>query len=96
MHHEPTSTIEKDGASDAKARLGLILFGAYSLVYVGFVLINTFSPKWMGITVFAGLNLAVVYGFGLIILAIILGLIYHAMCNRMEDQAAANLGDNNS
>jgi uncharacterized membrane protein (DUF485 family) len=38
----------------------------------------------MGIIVMAGLNLACVYGFGLIILAIIMGLIYNYMCTQKE------------
>ena len=84
MQHGPAAELDQDNASDAKARLGLILFIVYSIVYAGFVVINTVSPKTMGETVFLGLNLAVVYGFGLIILAIVMGLIYNAMCTRLE------------
>jgi uncharacterized membrane protein YciS (DUF1049 family) len=40
----------------------------------------------MGMIVFSGLNLAVVYGMGLIILAIIMGIIYNNMCTKAEDQ----------
>ncbi len=90
MLHEPAEKVEKDGATDFKARLGLILFGIYSLIYAGFVLINTFDPKLMGNDVVAGLNLAVVYGFGLIILAIIMGLIYNVVCTRAEDRMNAS------
>ena len=89
MHHEPAQPLEKDNASDMKARLGLILFGVYSLIYAGFVLINTFNPKLMGAEVFSGLNLAVVYGFGLIVLAIIMGLIYNVICTRAEERMNA-------
>jgi uncharacterized membrane protein (DUF485 family) len=42
------------------------------------------SPKSMGVIVFSGLNLACVYGFGLIFLAIIMGLIYNYMCSQQE------------
>lgn len=87
MHHEPAPEIGENAASAFKTRIGLILFGIYGLVYVGFVAINTFDPKSMGHVVFAGMNLAVVYGFGLIILAIVMGLIYNAICTRAEDQA---------
>lgn len=86
MLHEPAEREKKDGASDFKARLGLILFGVYSLIYAGFVLINTLDPKLMGNEVVAGLNLAVVYGFGLIILAIVMGLVYNVICTRAEDR----------
>lgn len=86
MHHEPAAEMGQDNAADVKSRLGLILFFVYSMVYAGFVVINTVSPKTMGEKVLLGLNLAVVYGFGLIVLAIIMGLIYNAICTRYEKQ----------
>jgi uncharacterized membrane protein YciS (DUF1049 family) len=33
-----------------------------------------------------GLNLAVFYGFGLILSAIIMGIIYNAICTRYENE----------
>lgn len=60
----------------AASRLGLCLFTAYTLLYLGFVFINAFSADTMETIVIAGLNLAIVYGFGLIIAAIILAFIY--------------------
>ncbi|MBI5960460.1 MAG: DUF485 domain-containing protein [Chloroflexi bacterium] len=84
MHHGPAVKLESDNAADPKAKLGLVLFFVYSLVYVGFIIINTLSPKTMGESIVLGLNLAVVYGFGLILLAIVMGLIYNIMCNRIE------------
>ena len=39
--------------------------------------------------VFGGLNLAVVYGFGLIIFALILALIYSRACGRREKRLQA-------
>jgi uncharacterized membrane protein (DUF485 family) len=86
MQHEPAPQIKGDSASAVKTRIGLILFVFYGLVYAGFVAINTINPQAMGQVVFAGLNLAVVYGFGLIILAIVMGLIYHVICNRAENR----------
>jgi uncharacterized membrane protein (DUF485 family) len=85
-HHEPAPDVGDDAASAFKTRLGLVLFLVYGAVYAGFVIINTFDPKSMGHVVLAGLNLAVVYGFGLIILAIVMGLIYHVICTRAEDR----------
>lgn len=84
MSHGPPVELEKDNAADLKARIGLILFAVYSVVYAGFVIINTVSPKTMGYTILFGLNLAVVYGIGLIVLAIVMGLIYNAWCARVE------------
>ncbi|MCP4214754.1 MAG: DUF485 domain-containing protein [bacterium] len=69
--------------------MGLILFGVYSLIYAGFVAINTLAPKTMGNEIFLGLNLAVVYGFGLIILAIIMGVVYNHVCTGLEDKMKA-------
>ncbi|MBL8133074.1 MAG: DUF485 domain-containing protein [Anaerolineae bacterium] len=73
--------------------MGLILFLIYGVVYLGFVVVNTFSPASMGQVVLAGLNLAVVYGFGLILLAIVMGLIYNVMCSRAEDRLNGLEGD---
>jgi uncharacterized membrane protein (DUF485 family) len=87
MQHEPAPQEPgEDRAAEYKARNGLILFGVYSLIYLGFVLINLISPRLMAAEIFGGINLAVVYGFGLIVLAIIMGVIYNAMCTRAEDQ----------
>lgn len=84
MDHGPAVEMGQDNASDIKARIGSILFIVYGLVYAGFVIINTISPKSMGETIVLDLNLAVVYGFGLIILAIVMGLIYNVICTNYE------------
>ncbi|MBW3596621.1 MAG: DUF485 domain-containing protein [Planctomycetes bacterium] len=57
-------------------KLRFILFGIYLLLYGGFVLLNAFSPETMEQTPLAGVNLAIWYGFGLILAAIVLALIY--------------------
>ncbi len=66
------------------ARIGLILFGVYSLLYGGFVLLNAFSPDTMETTPVAGINLAILYGFGLIVAALILALVYGWLCKPSE------------
>ncbi len=86
MQHKPAPEIQKDASTAFKTRLGLSLFAVYGLVYASFVAINVINPKAMGQIVFDGLNLAVVYGFGLIILAIVMGLIYNAICTRAENR----------
>ena len=63
-------------AAPAASRLGLFLFLIYTLLYLGFVFINAFSADTMDTLLFAGLNLAIVYGFGLIVAAIVLAFIY--------------------
>ena len=86
MHHGPAVELGKDYSIAYKTRLGVILFFIYLLVYVGFVFIGVFYPDLMGITALAGLNLAFVYGMGLIVLAIIMGLAYNYFCTRHEDK----------
>ncbi|MGI9428830.1 MAG: DUF485 domain-containing protein [Bythopirellula sp.] len=67
-------------------RIGLVLFLCYLLLYVGFVLLNAFSPTTMERTPIAGVNLAILYGFGLIISAFVLAVIYGLACKSTEDE----------
>ncbi|MBK3518609.1 DUF485 domain-containing protein [Carboxylicivirga marina] len=85
MEHGPAAKLGVDHASKKKSKLGVILFIFYSLVYAGFVVIGVVNYELMGKIIFAGQNLAVVYGFGLIIFAIVLGLIYNAICTNYEN-----------
>ena len=84
MLHEPAKPSGKDPAAPYKARLGVKMFAFYALVFAGFVAINLIFPLTMGRTVIFGLNLATVYGLGLIIVALIEALIYDAMCRKRE------------
>jgi hypothetical protein len=84
MIHEPATPAGKDPAGPYKMRLGIWMFVFYSLFYAGFVAINLLYPLLMGATVFLGLNLATVYGFALIIVALIEALIYDALCRKKE------------
>ena len=94
MEHGSTTESTQDNASDVKARIGFVLFMVYGFVYAVFVVINTLSPKTMSETVIFDLNLAVIYGFGLILLAIIMGLIYNVICTRYEKLLNTKRGDN--
>ena len=84
--HGPAVKLGKDNASEWKSKLGIKLFFVYGLIYTGFVLINTVKPKLMEINVLFGMNLAVIYGMGLIVLAIIMGLVYNYFCTKKEDE----------
>lgn len=68
------------------SRIGLVLFFLYLLLYGGFVLLNTFWPDTMDATPFAGVNVAIWYGFGLILAAFALALIYGFLCGPTEDE----------
>lgn len=66
----------------ANAQAGLWLFAAYLALYAGFVGLSAFAPELMARSPFGGLNLAVLYGFFLIVAALVLALIYMAACQR--------------
>ena len=84
MLHEPAAQSGKDPAADYKMRLGVVMFILYSIFYAGFVAINIVKPVLMEKTVLFGMNLACTYGFGLIVVALIMALVYNAMCVRKE------------
>ncbi len=96
MLHEPAGQQGEDFASAYKQRLGGWMFLIYAAVYGAFVAINVARPLAMEQTIVFGLNLAVVYGFGLIIFALILALIYNQACSAKEksmDHANAGEGE---
>jgi uncharacterized membrane protein (DUF485 family) len=72
------------------ARLGLVLFLVYLLFYGGFVGLATFAPNALARPALAGVNLAVVYGFGLIVAALVLALVYMLLC-RAEAPAVTDV-----
>ena len=85
MFHEPAQKDDrKDNAISFKTQFGIVMFFAYALIYSGFVAINVFKPIYMEKIVMLGLNLAVVYGFGLILLALAMAVVYNHFCNKKE------------
>ena len=93
MDHGPSTHWGEDLASGYKTRLGLWMFLVYCIVYAGFVILNSVSPKLMAMAV-GRLNLAIVYGFGLIVLALVMALIYNTLTSRAEERYAAMFGGN--
>jgi uncharacterized membrane protein (DUF485 family) len=86
MLHKPAAESGLDLAQGYKSTLGVWMFLVYAIIYAGFVALNVISPITMEKTIFLGLNLAVVYGFGLIIIALILALIYNFICGKKESE----------
>ncbi|MDP2359176.1 MAG: DUF485 domain-containing protein [bacterium] len=84
MLHEPAASSGPDPGSSYKARLGIWMFFFYAAIYAGFVAINLASPGAMETTVLAGMNLATVYGIGLIVFALLLALVYDRLCSVRE------------
>lgn len=86
MGHGQAVKLGKDNAQEYKTALGIKSFIIYTVVYVVFVTINVMNPGLMEMTVFAGLNLAVVYGFALIIFALVIAVIYNHLCTKAENR----------
>ena len=84
MLHEPAAQCGPDASADYKMRIGVWMFLLYAAIYAAFVAINLLKPLWMEKEIMFGLNLAVVFGFGLIAFALIEALIYNHMCGVHE------------
>ena len=81
--HEPSTQWKKDNSASIKELVGKWLFFLYALVYAGFIVINIISPHFMGIDI-GSMNMAIVYGYGLILFAIFLAFAYNHICTRAE------------
>jgi uncharacterized membrane protein (DUF485 family) len=84
MLHEPAAPAGKNYAVAYKTRLGIWMFLCYSIFYAGFVAINLSVPQLMEKIVLARLNLATVYGFALIAVALVQAMVYSALCSKQE------------
>ena len=69
-------------------RFGLALFFVYLAAYGAFVYLSAFRADLMAAHAVAGVNIAVVYGFGLIVAALVLALIYLKVCVHVDEPAA--------
>lgn len=81
-----TASAAPTSAGDAvvryNARLGVVMFLVYFALYAGFILITTFKYEWMAYQFTPGLNLAIVYGMGLIAAAVVMAIVYMVLCKR--------------
>ena len=68
-----------DAHVSPNAGLGMGMFVIYLLLYLGFMGIAAFNYELFSIP-FGGVNVAVMYGLGLIVAALILALIYMLLC----------------
>ena len=67
--HGPSSQWAKDHAASLKRVLGLWMVTLYAIVYAGFIVINV----------------AIAYGFLLILFAIFLAAVYNHVCTHAEE-----------
>ncbi len=77
QHHE-----DHPHVVNRNARYGLILFAVYVALYGGFVFLAVFRTPVMGMVMPGGANLAIAYGFALIVAALLLALVYVFLCSR--------------
>lgn len=67
------------------ARKGLWLFAVYVALYAGFIALSTFRHDLMAREALGGVNVAILYGAGLIVAALMLSLMHVAL--RRDDEA---------
>ena len=63
-------------------RMGVILFAVYFVFYGGFMILSAFWPEAMSQPFLGGVNLAAIYGFALIVAALVLALVYMRVCRK--------------
>jgi uncharacterized membrane protein (DUF485 family) len=73
--------LETEASAARNARVGLVLFAIYLAFYAAFVILTAFAADWMQ-TQIAGVNIAIYSGFGLILGAFLLALVYLWLCRR--------------
>ena len=87
MHdHENQREDEHPEIIAHNTRLGLGLFAVYLAFYLGFMVLSTCCPGLMAARPIAGVTLAVVYGFSLIVNALILAAIYLRNCRHAGEE----------
>lgn len=90
MEHEAPTEWKEDKSESYKTKTGLIMVPIFTAVYFIFIILAVADPQLLSKPV-GSLNVAITYGFGIIILAIVMALIYNHLCSRREkaDEGAA-------
>lgn len=73
---------EADAVVAYNTRMGVGLFLIYLLFYGGFMALSAFRPHIMSTPFLGGVNVSVLYGFALIVLALVLALVYLRACRK--------------
>jgi uncharacterized membrane protein (DUF485 family) len=81
----PSTQNHPSPATRYNARLGVVLFLIYLAVYATYVGLSAFRGDLMKKPVIAGVNLAIVYGFGLILLAFGMAILYMVLCKPSDE-----------
>jgi len=81
----PVAKEQEDAAMVAyNTRIGVVLFTIYVVFYGGFMVLSAFKPQLMSRPFLGGVNLAIVYGFALIVVALALALVYMKICRKSK------------
>lgn len=82
------STVAKEQEDEAaiahNTRIGVLMLIVYVAFYGGFMALSAFTPEVMRRPVLGGVNLAIVYGFALIVAAIVFALVYVSLCRKAK------------
>jgi uncharacterized membrane protein (DUF485 family) len=88
MEHGPSTEWKVEKSQGFKTKLGLIMMPIFAVVYFVFIVIAVTNPQMMADDV-GSLNVAIAYGFAIIIVAIVMALIYNYLCSRKEKEDGA-------
>jgi uncharacterized membrane protein (DUF485 family) len=83
VDHGPATEWKEEKSQGFKAKLGIFMFAIYTPIYFAFVITAVANPGFMAKDV-GKLNVAIVFGFTIIVLAIVQALIYNWICDRRE------------
>jgi uncharacterized membrane protein (DUF485 family) len=78
--NKPAESAEIEAIRSYNARLGLVLFAIYLVAYIGFVVLASTSQEFMKRAALGGVNVAVLYGIGLIVGALVVSIVYMLLC----------------
>ena len=76
----PAVRAAHDAHVSPNAGLGMGMFVFYLLLYLGFMGIAVYDYELFGIVSVGGVNVAILYGVGLIVAALVLAVIYMLLC----------------
>lgn len=79
----PPSSPEVLAIRSYNARMGLVLFAFYLAAYIGFVYLSAMRQDVLKQPSLGGVNIAVLYGFGLIVGAFVVSIIYMFLCKNV-------------
>jgi uncharacterized membrane protein (DUF485 family) len=86
----PPPSAEVLAVRSYNARMGLVLFVFYLAAYIGFVVLSATKAgrEILQQTSLGGVNVAVLYGFGLISGAFVVSIIYMLLCKSLPSSAS--------